>query len=49
MKGDEAKAVENRIVQYARTAEEGSRTLAHAVTVGWKAHGGYLSGCEDQE
>ncbi len=49
MKGDEAKAIEDRKAQYARTAEEGSRTLVHAVTVGWEANGGYLNDCEVQE
>ncbi len=47
--GEGAKAIEGRKAQYARTAEEGSRTLVHAVTLGWEAHGRYLSDCEIQE
>ncbi|ERF75970.1 hypothetical protein EPUS_01336 [Endocarpon pusillum Z07020] len=48
-RGEAAKAIEDRKAKYARTTEEGSRTLVHAVTVGWEANGRYLNDCEVQD
>ncbi|KAF3480834.1 uncharacterized protein GIQ15_06181 [Arthroderma uncinatum] len=33
----------------ARTAEEGSRTLIHAASLGWEGHGQYLNDCKIDE
>ena len=33
----------------ARSAEQGSRTLVHAATLGWEGHGKYLNDCKIDE
>lgn len=33
----------------ARSAQEGSRTLVHAATLGWEGHGKYLNDCKIDE
>jgi retinol dehydrogenase 12 len=49
LKGQAAKDINERKAKFARTAEEGGRTLVHAVTVGWEGHGRYINDCEFQE
>ena len=49
LKGDRLAQLDKRKELYARTTEEGSRTLVHAVSVGMESNGKYLDDCEIRE
>lgn len=49
MTGERAARIKNLREKFARTTEEGSRTLVHGATVGWESHGHYLNDCTINE